>query len=849
MKLEFSGGAMEIGASCIYIRACGRGILMDSGIRQGGSKDPLPDFRTIQQMGGVDMIIVSHAHMDHTGSLPVISKAYPAARIYMTVMTADLIRVLLYDSLKIMDRREDEIPCYAENDVSAMLNRICPVGYHTPLKLNDDMTLTFYPAGHIAGAACVCLQTGEGTVFYSGDFCTYTQKTIEGIRVPKLRPDVMICETTYGDQLHANRQVEENRLIRLVSDRVRAGYKILIPAFALGRAQEVILLLKSAIQNGRIPPVPIYVDGMVRDINVMYERNPVYLRGQLAKTIFKGNEPFYTKEITPVRPNQNREELIGKEGAAVFVSSSGMLTGGPSVLYAKKIAAMERGCMIITGYQDEEAPGRKLMDLAGGKEDSIYLDGITVPVRCEVHRVGLSAHGDQGEIRALIERLSPRDLFLVHGEKQTTEMFAASLDTDYRRRVCIPECGQTYEVSYRNRRKQLDVSMSFSMQRSIPLSEMNEKDVKDLWSYVSERYPDRDLTASQLAFVWSGKHVTEDRILSKLLEKLSDSPYFEPNPRRLYLFHACREEDVQKKLLPRELTQQELSDHISRCFEDFDCKKISYHTDKKEVVLNFDYPDAIDDDLFLQRSREFTDCTKWQIRKNASMNHAAAGVLLREMFGSRILKTSCYEEGKRYVVQVVKTSGEDAEFARQFLKTTGWNLQVSCADESVIGVIDAGTRGDSSALSVCRDALTICPSQKHPEPLEQNMAFSCIEAAFCDQQQTPCKKSIKSDHEGKLIELAFLSPQIGLRYTELLHEIADQIQWRIRVADSVNQIEVFKTAHLICRKYDITLRKNPSYLPMKRQVSLKTAEDTDPERYAAAAEEFKKLTGLECVFE
>ncbi|MDE6518553.1 MAG: MBL fold metallo-hydrolase, partial [Acetatifactor sp.] len=149
MELHFLGGAMEVGGSCIYLRIAGKGILMDCGIRQSGTKDPLPDFRTIQEQGGVDAILISHAHMDHIGTLPIISRAYPLARIYMTAMTADLTRVLLYDSLKIMKNREDEIPHYSEPDVRAMLGRIYPVGFQTPFPIFDDFTLTFYPAGHI----------------------------------------------------------------------------------------------------------------------------------------------------------------------------------------------------------------------------------------------------------------------------------------------------------------------------------------------------------------------------------------------------------------------------------------------------------------------------------------------------------------------------------------------------------------------------------------------------------------------------------------------------------------------------------------------------------------------------
>ena len=140
MEFIFAGGAMEVGGSCIYVNTGNCRLLLDAGIRQGGSKDPLPDFRSIQTSGGIDAMIISHAHMDHIGSLPIISKAYPMAPIYMTKMTAELSRVLLYDSLKIMDRREDEIPVYSELDVKDMLGRVRILRYLTPMELLQDLT-------------------------------------------------------------------------------------------------------------------------------------------------------------------------------------------------------------------------------------------------------------------------------------------------------------------------------------------------------------------------------------------------------------------------------------------------------------------------------------------------------------------------------------------------------------------------------------------------------------------------------------------------------------------------------------------------------------------------------------
>ena len=186
-----------------------KNILFDAGIRQSASKDSVPNFRDVQTYGGLDAIIISHAHLDHIGCLPIISKEYPNAKIYMNNMTKDLVKVLLYDSLKIMNNRDAEIPLYAEADVENTLNRIFTINYEVKFPIFENMYITFYNAGHIAGASCVYLQSQEGAVFYSGDFSVFSQRTVEGAKLPRLRPDVAIVESTYGDRLHSNREIEE----------------------------------------------------------------------------------------------------------------------------------------------------------------------------------------------------------------------------------------------------------------------------------------------------------------------------------------------------------------------------------------------------------------------------------------------------------------------------------------------------------------------------------------------------------------------------------------------------------------------------------------------------------------
>ncbi|MCL2163341.1 MAG: MBL fold metallo-hydrolase, partial [Oscillospiraceae bacterium] len=365
MKLSFGGGASEIGASFLLLRIDGKNIALDCGVRM--SEDPMPDFQIIKEFGSIDCIVLSHAHMDHSGALPVLSREYPNARIYMTHASKDLVRILLYDSLKIMDYRETGIPIYADIHVEKMLdNIVCYSPNHTFSPFSDsDIRITFYGAGHIAGAAGIFLAGEEGSFFYSGDFSATKQQTVEGAAFPKLRPDVAVFESTYGDRLHASRDIEETRLIAKIASITGEGGKLLIPAFALGRSQEIILIINRAINKKQLPgSLKVYVDGMVNDICRVYQNNPNYLRTQYGKKIFRGTDIFYNDNVIPVNKNQAlRDQIVASRDGLVIISSSGMLTGGPSQWYAEKLAGDKRNAIALTGYQDEESPGRQLLDM------------------------------------------------------------------------------------------------------------------------------------------------------------------------------------------------------------------------------------------------------------------------------------------------------------------------------------------------------------------------------------------------------------------------------------------------------------------------------------------------------
>ena len=415
LKLTFLGGAHEIGASATLLEVGATRLLVDCGVRFNAD-NRLPDLAPLQGKH-LDGIAVTHAHSDHTGGLPVICDAFPDTPIFASPPTQDITLLLLGDALKLMGlaEREAEVPLYAEKQVTRVVEAFRPV-HHGETVAVGEIVLTFLPAGHILGASMIHAATPAGNVLFTGDYSVSAQHTVPALSRPLLHTDMVITEATYGDRLHEDRDAAETRLIARIREVLEAEGRVLIPAFAVGRAQEILLILKRALRNRTLPEVPVFVDGMVRAVCGVYARHEKYVSRALSHEIRKAGHPFYTNGIQAVETPRDRAEALEK-GPAVIVASSGMLSGGASVAYAAEMLGKQNDAILITGYQDEESPGRALLDLADGSEArEIRLAGRTVPVQCGFEKYGLSAHADRMQMVGLVESLRPRTVVLVHGD-------------------------------------------------------------------------------------------------------------------------------------------------------------------------------------------------------------------------------------------------------------------------------------------------------------------------------------------------------------------------------------------------------------------------------------------------
>ncbi|MFN8670953.1 MAG: MBL fold metallo-hydrolase [Candidatus Sericytochromatia bacterium] len=805
----FCGASSEIGASCILLELDGKRILLDSGIRLSG--EPLPEFNLIKENGDLDCIIVSHAHTDHTGSLPIISKEFSNCSIFMTHPTKEITRVLLHDSLKLMKYRETEIPIFAEDDVLKMLERIKCHNFNKTFKPfeNSDINVTFYSAGHIAGAACVFIKGSEGSIFYTGDFSITAQRTVGRADILKLSPDILITESTYGDKLHSSRKIEEEKLIDLVKNVYERNGKILIPAFAVGRAQEVILILKGAINKKQLPPIPIYIDGMVKEICNIYKNHPNYLKEELAKKIWKEKEVFYSEEVIPVLNQEQRNDIINKNEPCCVISSSGMLTGGFSAFYAEHFATDEKNYIAITGYQDEESPGRALLDITDKvKEERIWkINDKNIILNCDFGKYSLSAHADKNEILGVIEKLQPRKIFLIHGAVPVLEKLSEEISnqkTERYREVFIPKNGEKYEINFKNPRKELKTYSLLSMNKN---SFPSEENIPEIYDFIVEKiHPLRiyHYTVDDLIFIWKGDYNYTEEELANFQNIINKTKYFVHKERKMFLFRTADKKEL------------ELSENIAfngnmilELLNDFFPKnaglfKKGVRNDQEIIILNFNFPKVVKEKL-IHKIKELENITGWSTEINDIPNLLEIENLVRGLLDEDIQflnKISYYNDKNLVKATLSKKPDYEEEIEYNFFEETGIKL-----------ILDYPNR-----IVIKEDLINSKPKNR----MDQFSASALIERAFSDIEHKIYKKSVKINSNGeKYLEVNFISYVVGVRYLNTIKELEHETGWEIVISKNSNQIELIHIINNILKKYNISIKKNPSILENIKKAKVK----------------------------
>jgi Cft2 family RNA processing exonuclease len=437
------GAARGIGASCFRVQIGPYEIVMDAGTRPKGS-DPLPAFELLERP---NLILITHAHLDHIGALPIFHRDFPDVPMICTHGTREIAHVMLTDGLKVQTAKqregnEDFGQVFSADDLDRTLFQLQtqPVGVDfSPL---PGLTVRFIHAGHIVGAACIYMEYGNRSILYTGDYNTTSSRTAEGLKLADLpQADVLITESTYGSDTHPSRRTQESDLIKAIVEVVAAGGNVLIPAFALGRAQEIILAIRTSALFHSVN-VPVYIDGLVREVTDLFQTQ-LELLPAAVQNFAKTQSPFFSEKSSPriISISSPKERPLAIAHPSVIIASSGMLTGGASIGYAKTLLERENAAVFISGYTDEESPGRFLQSLEPGAE--IELDGTALTVRAKIQRFNLSAHADRVGITQVIHRVNPQHLILIHGSQSALHELSRAGDLRDKYWIHIPEVGDT----------------------------------------------------------------------------------------------------------------------------------------------------------------------------------------------------------------------------------------------------------------------------------------------------------------------------------------------------------------------------------------------------------------------
>jgi len=418
MQIKWLGGAKEVGRSCIYVKDNNFRCLLDCGVKLS-SEDMYPELSDIN-FSKLDAVIISHAHLDHCGYVPFLFAHGYRGPVYTTHPTRRISRIMQDDFASIQKEETGWGPYWRE-DVRLAKKHTVALDYGEKREIGKDIFLTFYDAGHILGSAQTLIETKYHSLLYSGDI-NMDESRIMDKADTNIQADTLILESTYGgkNDKHTYLEDSENDLISIINDTMASGGKVIIPVFAIGRAQNILMTLKRAIEDGKIN-VPVYLDGMLQRINEIYDDYPEWMNNEMY-SMFKESNPFDFHMFINVH---DRKKILKMETPMIVVTTAGMMSGGPVISYFKEWANDPTNVLLLVGYQVEGTLGRKLLD--GEKE--VTLDEKKVYVNAKVQSINFSAHADHDGLLDFVSNLKkrPTNIFLNHGDPDKLRELADDL--------------------------------------------------------------------------------------------------------------------------------------------------------------------------------------------------------------------------------------------------------------------------------------------------------------------------------------------------------------------------------------------------------------------------------------
>jgi KH/beta-lactamase-domain protein len=445
IRMSFLGGARQVGKSCILLQTPESRVLLDCGIDVANDKEAYPFLEVPEfNIQDLDAVIISHAHLDHSGFIPWLFKMGYRGPVYCTSPTRDIMSLLQLDYVKIM-RNEGKEPIYTSEDIKEMVKHTITLEYDEVTDVTPDVRITLYNAGHMLGASMVHLHVGNGlhNILYTGDLKYNKTFLLEPAvtRFPRL--ESLIIESTYGGRqnIMPPKQEADEYLKNVIKETFKRKGKILMPVLGSGRAQEVMIMIEQMIKNGEIKETPVYIDGMVWDITAIHTAYPEFLNSNVRKQVFhKDENPFLNPIFKRIGSQKERMEVIEEKGSCLILATSGMLVGGPSVEYLRHMADNPKNSLVFSCYQGEGSLGQRIQR---GEKEVGFKEGQKqeiVEIKMEVHKLEITNHSDRRELMNFVQKCNPRPKKVIvdHGENSRCLDLASSLHKQLRIETSAP---------------------------------------------------------------------------------------------------------------------------------------------------------------------------------------------------------------------------------------------------------------------------------------------------------------------------------------------------------------------------------------------------------------------------
>jgi len=463
MNIQFIGAVQTVTGSMHILEVNGYRILLDCGLYQGKRKEAFELNRNFPfDPGSIDAMVLSHAHIDHSGNIPTLVKKGFKGKIFATSATVDLCEIMLLDSAHIQEKDVEFVnkkrlregknlfePLYTQIEAGKAMESFAQVPYRQPVQLVPNVTVTYHDAGHLLGSAVTTFDIVENgsrkRLAFTGDLGRKNMPIIKDPD-PVSEIDYLITESTYGDRIHPPEEDVKSHLAKLILRIVVERGKLIIPAFSVGRTQTIVYFLNQLYHEGKIPDIPVFVDSpLSTHATEVFRRHEDCFDAETLNLMMTGEEPFTFKTLQYITEVEDSKKLNSMDGPIVIISASGMCESGRILHHLANSIGSRHNIILIIGFQAENTLGRRLLE--GMNPVKIFGEEYSVSARVEVIEA-LSAHADQGELTGYFDNIQTQlqTAFIVHGEVDRSNALAAIMESKYKCKAIVPRPGECFQI-------------------------------------------------------------------------------------------------------------------------------------------------------------------------------------------------------------------------------------------------------------------------------------------------------------------------------------------------------------------------------------------------------------------